>query len=346
LEKVPTALTSTVFTINNFTLEQSNKLSYCISSIQWPITRINSQYFILDIPYLPISILHDALGYISGHCYYRETGNHARFLKFPGIEPTEASNCSEHIMLENLFLEPDLRGANDPKNTDMYRFQTTPSVHDQLMTCSAIAAIVDTVAAVIEHMTDMPYSVHKVSVLFSRPHGPEQGLHVDDARDMTTIEEEGDLLSAIVALMSNMKLDIGTVNNGRKTFQIPVGGMILMSGRCVHGDSSYSVCNTRIHIEFIPNSSGTNMSLAQNTVGTRYLCPLETCTHRKEGKSFLIENKLYYHWQKEHLKNGTVKLSLKKFIHAKNGGTLVTCSTCGKGYKTKKLLSRHMCHCA
>ncbi len=315
--------------------------------IQWPNTGNNSQYFILDVPYLSIDILSDALAFISGHCYYREARDRDKYLKFPGVSPTPVTSMEDTIMLDNLFLDPDPDGANDSRNADMYRFQTAPDAQDNLLSCSAIADILSKVSAVIARLTDVTYVAQKVSVLFSRPHGPEQGLHFDDHRTTATIEERGELLSALVALMPNTKIDIGTVNNGRKSFHIPSGAMILMSGRCLHGGSSYFSCNARLHFEFIPCTPGdTTQSIVQNSVATRYRCPLDTCTHCKEGHSFDTKKELYYHWQKEHLKKGTIKLSLNKFIHAKNGGTIVTCMTCGKGYKSKKLLSRHMRRCA
>jgi hypothetical protein len=251
------------------------------------------------------------------------------------------------IMLENLFLQPDSQGANDVINKDMYRFQTPTDAQEKILSCTAIDTILSKVSSVIARLTEVSYAMHKVSVLFSRPHGTEQGMHFDDHRNAAEIKEKGELLSVIVALMPNTKIDIGTVNSCRKTFPIPSGAMIIMSGKCLHGGSSYSSCNARLHFEFIPYNGGNAVhSIVQNLIATRYRCPLDTCTCHKKGHSFDTKAQLYYHWQNQHLKNGSVKLSLKKFIYAKNGGTLLTCSSCGKGYMTKKLLSRHMRVCA
>jgi hypothetical protein len=41
-------------------------------------------------------------------------------------------------------------------------------------------------------LTDVPYVEQKVSVLFSRPHGPEQGMHFNDHRNAAEIEEKGE----------------------------------------------------------------------------------------------------------------------------------------------------------
>jgi hypothetical protein len=250
-------------------------------------------------------------------------------------------------MLDNLFIEPYSDGANDSRNKDMYRFQTSPDSQEKLLSCSAITAILSKILCVIARLTKVEYDVQKVSVIFSRPHGPEQGLHYDDYRDTATINESGELLSVLVALMPGTMIDIGTVNNGRKTFPIPPDAMILMSGKCLHGGSAYSKCNARLHFEFIPRHQGnTKQSTIQNSVASRYRCPLDTCPHHKEGRSFDTQKQLYNHWQTDHLKKGAIKLSLKKIIHTKNGGSLVTCNTCGKGYKSKALLRRHMRRCA
>lgn len=318
-----------------------------MTSIKWPDTGNNSHYFILDIPYLSIGILRNALAFISGHCYYKETRHRDKYLKFPGVSPTPVSSLGDTMMLDNLFLEPHPEGANDSNNKDMYRFQTTPDSQEKLLSDSAINAILSKVSCVIARLTKVEYDVQKVSVLFSRPHGPEQGLHYDDYRETATINESKELLSVIVALMPGTMIDIGTVNNGRKTFPIPTGAMILMSGKCLHGGSAYSKSNARLHFEFSPRHQGNmKQSSVQNFVAARYRCPLDTCPLNKDGRSFDTQKQLYNHWQTDHLKKGTIKFSLKKFIHMKNGGSLVTCNSCGKGYKSKALLRRHMRRCA
>jgi len=44
------------------------------------------------------------------------------------------------------------------------------------------------------------YTLHKCSILYSLPNGPEQGLHVDDLRSSEDIERDGELLSVVLAL--------------------------------------------------------------------------------------------------------------------------------------------------
>jgi len=311
-------------------------------NIKWPNAYNNSKYFILDVPTLSISIVEDALSYISTHCYYKETHKHNKFLKFPGIKRLDKP-MHEPMEMENIFHTSDEKCADDVGNIDLYRFQTNPDAQDNLMECKAIECIVEKVYCVIQRLTAQRYITHKVTILFSRPFGPEQGLHTDDHRDPSTVKEEGEILVAIVALMNHTKLDIGIDRNGRKSFPIPVGAMILMSGQCVHGGSSYECCNARLHIEFVPLATHSKNTFAQNLVPARYWCPVDSCLHRLQGNSFDNKKGLYNHWNNEHVND--IKISLNKYIHAKKGGQLTFCMSCGKGLKTTKGLSQHKRHC-
>jgi ectoine hydroxylase-related dioxygenase (phytanoyl-CoA dioxygenase family) len=93
----------------------------------------------------------------------------------------------------------------------MYRFQTPPADAGQLLlSCSAIYAIVSQVSSIIAGLSAKKYVPHQISVIFSRPFGQEQGLHQDDHRDPSSVDEEGEMISALVAFMKDTKLDIGT----------------------------------------------------------------------------------------------------------------------------------------
>jgi hypothetical protein len=192
-----------------------------MSSIPWPYTGNNSQYFILDIPYLLDSTLDVSLAFISGLCYYKETSNRDKFLKFPGITPIPMEHPGNTVMLESLFLNPTQEGANEAGNQDMHRFQTHPDAQDALYSNHAISDIVQKVSSTVLQLTKTLYLPQKISVLFSRPNGLEQGLHYDDGRDEDTINQQGEMLSVIVALMHNTTVDIATVNNGRRLSRFP-----------------------------------------------------------------------------------------------------------------------------
>ena len=77
-------------------------------------------------------------------------------------------------------MDLDPYGANDSLNKDMYRFETPPNAEEKLLSCSAIATILSKVSCVISWLTDVTYVAQKVTLLFSKPHGLEQGLHFDN----------------------------------------------------------------------------------------------------------------------------------------------------------------------
>jgi hypothetical protein len=136
--------------------------------------------------------------------------------------------------------------------------------------------------------------------------------------------------------MPNTKIDIGTVNNCRKTFPIPSSTMIIMSGKCLHGGSSYSSCNARLHFEFIPyNQGNVTHSIVQDLIATTYQCPLDTYPCHKKGHSFDTKAKLYYHWQKELMKKGSVKLSLKSSPMPRMGGLFLHAALVERDTKPK-----------
>lgn len=314
-----------------------------MTTVQWPNAGNNSKYFILNVPNVTSSILRESLEFISTHCFYMESAKRQKFLPFPGIHRLDTTLVAP-IMMENLFINPDLNGTNDIRNRDMFRFQTPPEARERLLQCNAINVIVSQVSSIIAGLSERRYIPHQISVIFSRPFGNEQGLHHDDHRDTLRINEEGEMLSAVVALMKDTKLDIGTDvfdgNSGRKTFIIPAGAMFLMSGQCLHGGSAYSVCNARLHIEFLPDNLPVHNT---NTVAVRYGCPIEDCPHRIDRKSFATKNELYYHWKTIH--RDKVRLSLNKFIFCLKGGQLVTCEACEKQFKSKRVLTRHSRTC-
>jgi hypothetical protein len=101
-----------------------------------------------------------------------------------------------------------------------------------------IKKLVDLMLIVVHDNTTTIYKPVKVSLLFSRAGGVVQGVHHDDYREHDDAGTNGEMLSAILSIMDNTKLDICNDRGERKTFQIPSGSMFLMSGHCVHGGSS------------------------------------------------------------------------------------------------------------
>jgi hypothetical protein len=80
--------------------------------------------------------------------------------------------------------------------------------------------------------------------------------------------------------------------------------MFLMSGQCLHGGSSYSVSNARLHIiEFLPDNlpNRNNEELQDtNVVAVRFRCPMDACPHNSDSVGFVKENDLYNHWRTVH----------------------------------------------
>jgi hypothetical protein len=208
-----------------------------------------------------------------------------------------------------------------------------------------IKKLVDLMLIVVHDNTTTIYKPVKVSLLFSRAGGVVQGVHHDDYREHDDAGTNGEMLSAILSVMDNTKLDICNDRGERKTFQILSGSMFLMSGHCVHGGSSYSVSNVRLHVEFCPKSNNNNPTNDSNTniVPGRLRCPDPDCIMQQAANATYTKKQLYYHWQKEHL--ATKGLSLKKFIKRASGDDIVICSSCSKGFSSKKGLSRHRRRC-
>lgn len=197
-----------------------------MSSISWPRTGNNSQYLILDIPNLPENVLDKSLTFFCGTCHYRETQHRNKFLKFPGMSPMVVQHPNDTIQLESLFINPYPEGANDSRDRDLCRFQSNPDAKDLLCSNNAISNIIGIVSSVLINLIDKPHILlQKIPVLISRPCGQEeQGLHVDDDCTDNVISQEGELLSIIVALMHETKVDIATVNKKTKNFVDPKRG--------------------------------------------------------------------------------------------------------------------------
>jgi hypothetical protein len=125
------------------------------------------------------------------------------------------------------------------KHRDYYRYQTSPDCAQKLMECPEIKLIVNKVQACINHQV-RGYVANKISVLYSLPGGKAQGWHEDDSRPEGEIVKSGMLLSVIVALQPDTKLDVRNGSFERKTFVIPKGTMFVFGGKLVHSGSAYA----------------------------------------------------------------------------------------------------------
>lgn len=313
------------------------------TSIEWPKAGKNSQFLIMNIPTLYPSIIREALEFISNCCCYKYTPRQKKYLSFPGIL-RDNENELDPIVLEQLFIDPIGINGDETDNLDTKRFQSSPDDQEKIKKSSAIAKILDRVETIVNDNANKPYVFNKVSIIYSRPFGQPQGIHHDDYRDTTVIEKEGEMLSVIVALMENTKLDIKDDYDQRKTFAIPAGSMFLFSGSCDHGGSSYNVGNVRLHIEFVPKSNNPEQDIvSSNIVPKRFICPVEHCTTHHDCLTFSSKSRLYDHWHKKHLT--CEGISLGKYIARSQGKNLMLCETCKKGFNSRKGLSRHRKRC-
>lgn len=316
-----------------------------MATVNWPVAGSNSKFLITFVPGVTDYLLHHVKKFLAGNCCYQYRTTQNKFLNFSGIERPTVFNPNP-IMLQHLFIKPICTDDTvDDLNFDTHRFQTTPDDMWRLMQCPYVKQLIDLMLVVIHDNSPRSYEAVKVSFLFSRAGGVVQGLHHDDYRDADVANRDGEMLSAILSLMDNTKLDIVNDRGERKTFQIPSGSMFLMSGNCVHGGSSYSVSNVRLHVEFHPKTDSNEPSndTDTNIVPGRLQCPHPDCkTNNPDGT--YSKKQLYYHWQKEHLAaNG---LSLNKFIRKARGEFIVLCSCCNKGFSSKKGLARHRRRCS
>jgi hypothetical protein len=307
----------------------------------WPTVGNNPQFLMMDIPGLTVSLRKDILRFIAINCCITWTTKENKFLVVKGMS-APSKTIVDPIVLDSLFKKAVGKAADNPSNLDTFRFQTNPRWKHRLMECSSIKILIQLVNDVVNTMWKKEYFPNNISVLYSRPFGDEQDLHFDDFRAIDVIEKEGPMITAIVGLLNDTKLDIEGNDKERKTYSIPAGAMFLFSGTCVHGGSSYTVCNTRIHIEFLPTPPDDSNPSEANLIPTNETCPIDNCPHIKHGKLY-TEAQLYYHWDRYHVKEEG--LSLKKYRSRKAGEIILQCQSCRKGFLTKEGLDLHKHRC-
>ena len=235
----------------------------------------------------------------------------------------------------------------DERKIDYYSYQTAPEDSERLLECSAIKDIVKCTENTVKMQLigvgeecDSPYVVTRVTVMYSKPSGLPQKLHIDDNRNDTTIQEQGEMLSAIVALQQGTRLDIARDNGERLTYSIDPTSMFLFSGMCKHGGSGYIRHNVRLHMYLLPVKHTTGGALPiENVIIVNQPCPIDGCEYSKEGETF-NQSQLYYHWHKYHL--AEIGLSVGKFIQERQGIKILQCKMCKKGFSRKRGLAKHL----
>jgi hypothetical protein len=212
------------------------------------------------------------------------------FITIQGIEQNAKSTNPiqlEHFLAE--VIDPSHVGDID---INYSRYQSSPVDSDRLLRCASIKWIVHLMQSFVNKQiigvrerNEIGYVVTRVSLLFSRPGGLPQQLHVDDKRDDIAIAKEGEMLSAIVALQDFMRLDIQSHNGKRLTYSIPATSMLLFSGTCKHGGSSYNRFNVRLHMYLLPQQTAGDIEFDDNLL--RLVVTVTNCCCKASGDLML-----------------------------------------------------------
>ena len=232
----------------------------------------------------------------------------------------------------------------------IHRYQTAPDDAPKLLKeCKQLQQIVNLAQINIDKQVK-GYAPSNVSLLYSLPKGKPQGFHQDDYRSDTIVKRDGPLLSVIIALQNDTKLDVKQNNDKRNTYCIPMGSMFVFDGKLMHGCSAYTSHNLRLHLYFkyvgdIEGTKGGDGSEdvkvepnGVNEIAKVFRCPIEDCDHRRKKINFTDEG-INNHWRIHHRKEE--KMGLKTY-EAAQAGTLKECAVCKKTCFNRERLEYHV----
>mmetsp|Transcript_1457 Transcript_1457/g.2666 ORF Transcript_1457/g.2666 Transcript_1457/m.2666 type:complete len:337 (-) Transcript_1457:82-1092(-) len=313
-------------------------------SFPWLKSPPGNEFFLLRLPGVTEEMLHNAVSFISNKCFYYNEADDGK-KKFLHLAPIAVKNNKrESISLEKLFKEA-VHG--EKVEHDDFRFQTHPESETKLMKSKDVKDIYSMVAKTVQGI-DNRFSVGKFSVLYSKPGGTPQGLHIDDFSKTKEEEEQfGEMLSAIVAIQDNTTIDVfANDNKSRVTIMIPRGFMFLFGGNFWHGGSAYECHNARLHFYFYRTDAMANkktrMELERNEIVMMNVCPVPDC---KEAinRTLFTSTKLQDHWYTTH--RDKINLTYCQYISSKIG-TLKTCEQCGKKLVSERAAKDHARICS
>jgi hypothetical protein len=295
----------------------------------------------LHLDSLRDEVIEGAYKYISKHGYHYTPTNGKKHIVVPRGLMCPAVDRTQSIEFESLFKEALDDGSDNMQHRDYYRYQTNPDMAPKLLECPEIKDIVNRVQVCINRQVN-GYIATKISFLYSLPGGKPQGWHQDDARDEGKIVRAGSLISAIVALQNDTKLDVRNGSFERKTFVIPRGTMFIFDGKLVHGGAAYQAHNLRIHIYFEKQSeeggSTGNNTDKENTITHTYICPVTSCP-KNIDKQFLTLSQMRNHWRMKHAP--LEKIGWKRY-EAKLRGNLEKCAQCSRTFLSVNGLKKHI----
>jgi hypothetical protein len=296
----------------------------------------------LHIDSLTDDLIEGALKFISKHGYHYTPTNKKKHIIVPRGCTSSVPDRTHSIEFESLFKEALDDGSDNMQHRDYYRYQTNPDSAPKLLECPEIKEILNRVQVCMNRQVN-GYTPTKISFLYSLPGGKPQGWHQDDTRDEGRIITAGSLISAIVALENDTKLDVRNRKFERKTFIIPKGTMFVFDGKLVHGGSAYQKHNLRIHIYFMKmvdkgGSGEQSHNDSDNAIAHTYRCPVEGCP-KCISKCNLTLSQMRNHWR---MKHAAVENMGWKRYEASLKGNLHKCEQCGKTYLSVNGLNKHI----
>ena len=169
---------------------------------------------------------------------------------YPGVDENKDlidKSIQSSFVFQNLF--KDASASSEDHTFDEHRFSMVendmkhhPKFHDIRDCIDRLRhGIVDYAKTV-----DPDLCCAQFTVLFSTAGGENQDLHEDEVREL---EDESECMySAILALEKGSKLDFAKkVGGTRETLYAVPGTFFLFHGKQIHGGSSYSQSNLRLH---------------------------------------------------------------------------------------------------
>ena len=174
-------------------------------SFPWPKTGKNSEILLLPLNELSDGTFSNALSFLSENCYYYNERNQKKYIEIMGSR-SQRTKKKHSIELERLFGNTEKNDIGE-LTEDFFRFQSGASSEDLILGNKEITEIYTIVQNTVRNI-DGRYVTRKMSVLYSKPGGSPQGLHEDDWRNEDEILEQGEMLSAIVALQDGTLFDI------------------------------------------------------------------------------------------------------------------------------------------
>ena len=152
----------------------------------------------------------------------------------------------------------------------------------------------------------------EMTVLYSSPGCEKQALHKDDYGSSTDIDN---VMSCIIALEEGTGLDLAANLSAqtRDTFKIPPGSFFLFCGSQVHGGTSYTSSNLRLHFYLHENRNQLDR-VNDGNIGVVYRCKVPDCNYSTTEEEYLLkhETRMHADWKQRKHEEKYAKKAVKK----------------------------------